>query len=141
MHSDTTFEAASSSLAPLLHTAFVALQDVTALQGPTRFLPRTHTCAESHALLGRGDGVAFCQGAASTSALLRSGDCTLYDSRLLHCGGPHRGGAERVLFYVSVRHVAATEKQLSNDDVHGAGSILPAVAARQMRLGELRSAA
>ena len=141
VHSDTVFEAGRSHLGPLLHTAFVALQDVTLLQGPTRFLLSTHTCTESHAQLGSGDGTAFCAGAASSSALLGSGDCTLYDSRLLHCGGPHRGGPERVLFYVSIRHVSAMEKELSNDDVHGAGSILPTVAARQMRLAELRPAA
>lgn len=42
-----------------------------------------------------GDGVAprhaFCSSAASVVALLRAGEVSLYDSRLLHCGGPHLG--------------------------------------------------
>jgi len=149
VHSDTVM-----SDQAVLHTAFVALQDVEACQGPTRFLPSTHTCQRTHDALER-DWTNFCERSASISALLRSGDCTLYDSRILHCGGPHlrphraertsslgvRAGGppptavERVLFYVSFRHAAA---ELSNRDMHGAGSILPAVAALGMNLGALR---
>lgn len=33
----------------------------------------------------------------------RAGDCALFDSRLLHYGGAHTGGARRVLFYISLR--------------------------------------
>ena len=89
------------------------------------------------------------EGAPSVVALLRSGDCTLYDSRTLHCGGPHvappdrtslpEEPVERVLFYVSFKHALATEAELANTDVHGAGSILPAVAAMRMCLGSVRS--
>ena len=147
-----------SEAGAVLHTAFVALQDISEHQGPTRFLPYTHTCPRSHGELE--SDANFCEGAQSVVALLRSGDCTLYDSRTLHCGGPHRAPqtpmpimasspvheqqatdrapVERVLFYVSFKHALATEAELTNGDVHGAGSILPSVAALRMRLGALR---
>lgn len=144
VHADTVPTEAGA----VLHTAFVALQDVEEHHGPTRFLPYTHTCTRSHGELERDTpDAAFCEGIQSVVALLRSGDCTLYDSRTLHCGGPHRTppapamgqpAVERVLFYVSFKHALATETELNNTDVHGAGSILPSVAALRMSLGSLR---
>ena len=130
-----------------LFTVFVALQEIADHQGPTRFLPYTHTCTISHRELERDSpDAAFCQRAPSVSALLGVGDVALYDSRTLHCGGPHRApanlaeiGVERVLFYVSFKHALTTEADLSNRDVHGAGSILPSVAAHKMCLGALRA--
>jgi hypothetical protein len=148
LHSDTEFSNAAQ-----LYTAFVALQDISNDQGPTRFIMDTHrgkSGSDSHDELER-DDILFCGGAASVVALLNVGDCTLYDSRLLHCGGAFlpalRAGpatsaskepivTERVLFYVSVRHAAAAAS-LSNADLHGPGSILPALAARNIRLGQL----
>ena len=147
VHADTVPTEAGA----VLHTAFVALQDISEHQGPTRFLPYTHTCTHSHGELERDTpDAAFCEGVQSVVALLRSGDCTLYDSRTLHSGGPHRAPShlpspheqpalERVLFYVSFKHALATKAELTNSDVHGAGSILPSVAALRMRLGSLRS--
>ena len=152
VHADTV----PSEAGAVLHTAFVALQDISEHQGPTRFLPYTHTCTRSHGELERDAN--FCEVAHSIVALLSSGDCTLYDSRTLHCGGPHRAPlsplptpspheqqatdrapVERVLFYVSFKHALATDAELTNNDVHGAGSILPSVAALQMSLGSLRN--
>jgi hypothetical protein len=46
---------------------------------------------------------------------------------------------ERVLFYVSFKHALATDAELTNSDIHGAGSILPSVAALRMSLGSLRN--
>lgn len=77
-----------------------ALQDVERHHGPTRFVPGTHTGAageEAHARLATessdGDAVphAFCSSASTVVALLRAGEVSLYDSRLLHCGGPNLG--------------------------------------------------
>lgn len=141
VHSDTVLLAD-----PTLHTAFVALQDVLTHHGPTRFLKATHHGAfasVSHDKLAR-DDTGFCGAALSVNAKLNSGDCTLYDSRTLHCGGPHLGSplptsaTERVLFTLSFRHAGTNEAELSNENVHGAGSILPYVAAMQIRLGDLR---
>jgi hypothetical protein len=139
VHSDTTPTLAEAG--PQLHTAFVALQDIAPHNGPTRFLPRTHAGfvgTSAHLAFGR-DEPCFYEGAASVSALLGAGDCTLYDSRLLHCGGPHlppppkSASSERVLFYVSFKHVTVVEGSMRQDS-----SILPAVAAMGLRLGDLR---
>ena len=138
VHSDTVAEFAEEG--PQLHTAFIALQDVAPHHGPTRFLASTH-CASlgvsTHQAVGR-DEPGFYEGASSVSALLRAGDCTLYDSRLLHSGGPHRRpppsieSSERVLFYVSFKHVNASQRSEKKES-----SIMPDVAAMGMRLGEL----
>ena len=144
LHSDTVLTDGLQ-----LFTAFVAMQDIAPHMGPTRFLPATHQgadCASSHNKNARGE-MELCEKAVSVSALdMHAGDCTLYDSRLLHCGGAHRAAppatpsSERVLFYVSFQHTAASkrpEMRLIEDEDN---SILPAVAALDMRLGTLRSA-
>lgn len=138
VHSDTI-----PSDGPQLLTAFIALQEVVPHMGPTRFLPYTHSgplSASAHMGVAR-DEPGFCEKSCSVSALhMAVGDCTLYDSRLLHCGGPHRPplpsipSVERVLFYVSFRYVDASKRSRRAED-----SILPAVADLHMRLGELSS--
>jgi len=153
LHSDTIF-----TPTPQLFTAFVALQDISPNQGPTRFIPGSHD-GERGALAHRDlaedvNDETFCKTATSTSvlALLSAGDASIFDSRLLHCGGPHLNTppmatssatealelpVDRVLFYISFRHVlAATD--LSNADIHGAGSIRPELSSLKLRLGELR---
>lgn len=160
VHADTVPTEAGA----VLHTVFVALQDISEHQGPTRFLPRTHTCTRSHDELDQDTpDAAFCERAESVIALLRAGDCTLYDSRTLHSGGPHRSApvqqpismpesphephqspnpslpVERVLFYLSFKHALASDAELTNGDAHGAGSILPSLAALRTPLGSLRS--
>ena len=143
LHSDTILTDGRQ-----LFTAFVAVQDIAPHMGPTRFLPATHqgrSSASSHKRVARGD-MGLCEEAVSVSALdMRAGDCTLYDSRLLHCGGAHRAAplsslsSERVLFYVSFQHVAAGKRSYMRLIDDADNSILPAVAALGMRLGELRS--
>jgi ectoine hydroxylase-related dioxygenase (phytanoyl-CoA dioxygenase family) len=144
LHSDTVLTDGRQ-----LFTAFVAMQDIAPHMGPTRFLPATHQgadCASSHNKNARGE-MELCEKAVSVSALdMHAGDCTLYDSRLLHCGGAHRAAppatpsSERVLFYVSFQHTAASKRPdmrlIEDEDT----SILPTVAALDMRLGTLRSA-
>jgi ectoine hydroxylase-related dioxygenase (phytanoyl-CoA dioxygenase family) len=88
-------------------TAFVALQPVDERMGPTQFLPASHT-ADAHAAFNTRD-----DGSRAFHALLRSrptyrgllgrGDATLFDSRLLHCGGGNESPRRRVLFYASFR--------------------------------------
>ena len=139
VHSDTVMSAE-----PCLFTAFVALQDITPAHGPTRFLPGTHTRA-AHAAFGEGrNAEAFLPGADVVEATLGAGDCSLYDSRLLHCGGrntlPPRAGDNgadvdaRVLFYVTVRHPSADAEELGNPAAH---SIRPEYAG-QLQLGHFR---
>ena len=143
LHSDTVLTDGLQ-----LFTAFVAMQDVAPHMGPTRFLPATHQgadCASSHKKVARGD-ITLCEEAVSVSALgMHAGDCTLYDSRLLHCGGAHRAAppallsSERVLFYISFQHAAASKRSDMRLIDDADNSILPNVAALGMRLGILRN--
>ena len=139
VHSDTI-----PSDGPQLLTAFIALQEIIPHMGPTRFLPYTHSgplSASAHMGVARDEPGFYEKSHSSVSALhMNVGDCTLYDSRLLHCGGPHHPphpsvpSVERVLFYVSFRYVDASKCSRRAED-----SILPAVAELHMRLGELSS--
>ena len=115
-----------------LYTSFVALQPVSRCMGPTRFLPYTHADeAALDTVLTAGDvaGLGFMLDGTppdSCVGLLDTGDATLYDGRILHCGGSNTsppseysswlcGGLEerpletidgvRVLFYTTFRHV------------------------------------
>ena len=97
IHTDT-----GPSQTPQLLTTFVALQDIDEAMGPTTFLPGTHCKPEAGAALAEPD---------QRSALLRrgpvllgtmaAGACTLYDSRLLHAGGPNQTPHARWLLYFS----------------------------------------
>ena len=118
--------------------------------GPTTFLPRTNTRA-AHAQFDARDAAAPGGGrdgqlatAAQVVALLNAGDCAVFDSRTLHCGGANRaaprraagaaadgggddGGddddddpAARAIFYVTFRNPAAGEAVVGNS-----GSIRP----------------
>lgn len=100
LHPDTSFEAEAVVL-----TAFVALQDIDAAMGPTLFLPGTHT-AEAHAAFdadGRKRTATALGSYPSWRGVINAGDVTLYDSRLLHCGGANESPRRRALFYVSFR--------------------------------------
>ena len=100
LHPDTSFEAEAAVL-----TAFVALQDIDATMGPTLFLRGTHT-AEAHAAFdadGRKRTATALGSYPSWRGVINAGDVTLYDSRLLHCGGANESPRRRALFYVSFR--------------------------------------
>ena len=89
-----------------------------------------------------GDGKnGYASRVSSVIAALHEGEAVLYDSRTLHCGGPHQPAkndpSERVVLVLSFRHVLADES-LNNMDMHGAGSVLPEVAAMRLTLGQLR---
>jgi TPR repeat protein len=103
VHPDNPYQDA----APLL-TCFVALQDISIDMGPTTFLPRTHT-KEAHASFDASTAARdalLCETPARV-ALLRAGDCALFDSRTLHCGGANTD-ATRAVFYFSFRNARAT---------------------------------
>ena len=111
VHSDTIF-----SEAPCLFTAFVALQEVTTSNGPTRFLPRSHTAA-AHAPCSVAEERVLIAESESSVALLSPGESTVYDGRLRHCGMGNRADDLRVLLYVTFRHTAA-DAMLANDAAH-----------------------
>ena len=90
---------------PLLITAFIALQDVCRDMGPTRFIPRTHNDPSHAAVVATDDATSLGAGSPPSSCvgLLQAGDATLYDGRLLHCGGANRSDKRRILMYVTFR--------------------------------------
>lgn len=155
LHGDTVFTSH-----PQVFTALIALQDVERNTGPTRFVPRTQSGIKgesAHELLeidnnhstsdgGQASGHVekYAPRVSSVVALLRAGEASLFDSRTLHCGGPHEPEGveplERVVFVLSFRHTQADDS-LSNADTHGAGSVRPDVAALQLSLQQLRASA
>tara|TARA_B110001452_G_scaffold211059_1_gene181523 strand:- start:453 stop:1595 length:1143 start_codon:yes stop_codon:yes gene_type:complete len=131
---------------PLLHTAFVALQPVTRALGPTRWLPATHSDAAAHVSVNAHGDVTVLKAAQDASpplsnvGLLDTGDASLYDGRILHCGGANdapqeEGGGDglRVLFYMTFRHADAVDAEANP----GARSLLARYDGR-VSLGMLR---
>ena len=108
MHPDTTRrkDAPEGADAPAVVTAFVALQDVDEEMGPTVFLPRSQR-AEAHAAFYADDASVakseLLRTAPQALGLLRTGDASLFDSRLLHAGGANTSPRRRVLFYFSFK--------------------------------------
>jgi len=94
VHADTDFVPGPG----LLHTTFIALQPVTRALGPTRFLPGTHAARAPHAALeAKGDvtGLRRTRDAPpppSFLSLLGTGEASLYDGKILHCGGANSWG-------------------------------------------------
>ena len=108
-HPDTPFRE-DQGLAVL--TAFVALQPIDEAMGPTRFIPSSHTAAAHAAFNSLEDGgrakLALLRSRPCWRGVLDTGDVTLFDSRLLHCGSANSSPRRRVLFYVSFRKRQAT---------------------------------
>lgn len=82
-------------------TAFVALQDVDENMGPTFFIPGSHTASAHLAFREAGETGGAALAAPHQVAILSAGDTTVFDSRLLHCGGGNASQKRRVLFYFS----------------------------------------
>merc|ERR1711920_711140 len=80
-----------------LFTAFVALQDISLDMGPTLFLPGTHTRSAHEVFMQQPEQFA---GVEPAVALLSAGDAVLYDTVLLHCGGPNNSDKTRALMYI-----------------------------------------
>ena len=82
-------------------TSFVALQDVESDMGPTVFIPGSHTASAHLAFREAGETGGAALAAPHGVATLGAGDATVFDSRLLHCGGGNASDKRRVLFYFS----------------------------------------
>ena len=103
LHRDTRFAESDRGEAPVLVTIFVALQDVEPSMGPTFVLPCTHSEPAFRAApaLAAFHGAPLACADAKRKAgervvaqrrapLLRRGEALLFDSRLMHGGGPNR---------------------------------------------------
>lgn len=87
-----------------LYTFFIALQDVEDGMGHTVFMPKTHTPA-AHLLWNAGDAAGkmkFLGLQKVVQSQLSTGDCSVFDSRVLHCGRENSSSKRRVLFYFTV---------------------------------------
>jgi len=89
---------------PTVCTAFVALQDIDDSMGATFFLPGTNRAA-AHDAFNEGGTVKdeLLRTSPRVLGLLKQGDVSLFDSRLLHGGGANLSGRRRVLFYFSFK--------------------------------------
>ena len=88
-------------------TAFVALQPIDATMGPTSFIPSSQTAEAHEAFNCAEDGgkrkLELLRSRPAYRGTLGTGDATLFDSRVIHCGGANISSRRRVLFYVSFR--------------------------------------
>ncbi|KAL3920347.1 MAG: hypothetical protein SGPRY_005282 [Prymnesium sp.] len=114
LHPDTPYQPT-----PPLYAVFVALQDVSVEMGPTLYLPGTHT-KEAHAafygsieaglhLCGEGTlksntpvNEKFVSSRPVKHALLKKGDCAVYNQCVLHCGSANTSPHLRRQFYISM---------------------------------------
>ncbi|KAJ1445451.1 hypothetical protein M885DRAFT_626166 [Pelagophyceae sp. CCMP2097] len=128
-----------------VYTAFLALQNVSAEMGPTRFFPGSHRCAATHdawrGASGAQDAAKLVREAKPVQGLLDNGDVSIHDSRTLHCGAPNicekdEDANTRVLFYLSFASenvdIVSLERQRN-------ASIRPHLAKRRITLAQLRA--
>ena len=80
-----------------------ALQPVDESMGPTKFVPQSHTAAAHEAFNSAETKLAMLLRRPTWRGVLDTGEATLFDSRLIHCGGANESPRRRVLFYISFR--------------------------------------
>lgn len=88
---------------PALYTVFVALQDIDASMGPTVFLPRTNT-ESAHAAYNGGHKLPFMDRCEYRSAILKQGECVVFDARTLHAGTANESERRRALLYFTLQN-------------------------------------
>jgi len=89
-----------------LYTFFVALQDVEPDMGHTQFIPKTHTEA-AHLLWNaceksESNKFKLLQGQKVVQSQLKTGDASVFDSRILHCGRENASNKVRILAYFTL---------------------------------------
>lgn len=92
-----------------IFTSFIALQDVTDNMGPTCLIPATNNVAAHKALCGieYQSHIDLLANSPNIRGTIRKGDCIIFDSRTLHCGGENFSDLRRVLMYISVQSPAS----------------------------------
>eukprot|EP00967_Tisochrysis_lutea_P089089 scaffold126678_cov31-Tisochrysis_lutea.AAC.4 len=113
LHSDTLWDDAG-----VLFSTFIAVQAITKSMGPTRFVIGSHT-ANAHQAFDD-QGIQYISHISDSAALglLQTGEATLYDGRILHCGGPNSSQEMRVMFYLTFRCATADGDELANEEAH-----------------------
>ncbi len=101
-----------------MYTVFIALQDIEEDMGATIFLPRTNS-RDSHTQHKGSKKDIFLAGCEYRQGLLKKGDLTVMDSRILHCGDSNYS-KRRVLLYFTLKN--PLYEQLPSDPVIPSGS-------------------
>lgn len=85
---------------PMMYTALVALQDEDVELGPTLFLPGTHTETAHEDFVGgditRSD---LLKRAPFFGSMLSTGDCAVFDSRVMHANAQNVKGKRAMLYF------------------------------------------
>mmetsp|Transcript_40501 Transcript_40501/g.129090 ORF Transcript_40501/g.129090 Transcript_40501/m.129090 type:complete len:364 (+) Transcript_40501:71-1162(+) len=97
-----------------IYTAFIALQDVTEDMGPTALIPGTNNVVDHQALCGaeHDSHWSLLESRDSVRAVLRSGDCVVFDSRTLHAGTLNNSDKRRSLLYICFQRPPVGEREL-----------------------------
>ena len=102
-------------------TAWVAFTDATVANGAMRMVPGSHgeqlahrDTFAPHNLLSRGQEVAVdVDEARGVDIVLRAGEMSLHDVRMVHGSPPNRSDDRRIGF--AIRYIAASVKQLAGE--------------------------
>jgi ectoine hydroxylase-related dioxygenase (phytanoyl-CoA dioxygenase family) len=132
LHPDILYQ---DTLPPIL-TCFVALQDVSSDMGPTLFMPGSATF-EHHQDLRNRHLDPHATGLVATSynvlSTLSAGDCSLYDTMILHLGSSNTSCNRRCLFYFSFKN-----NHVFKEGCRSGSSIRPSVKDRHLTLNDIR---
>ena len=121
-------------------TCFCALQDISSEMGPTTFIPKSAT-EEYHQEIQMRDALDILaeEGILTTSPsqlnTLGTGDVSLYNPMLLHCGAANRSDQRRVIFYFSFKNPKFDEK----DWPLAYASLSPGLRARGLSLPDIHA--
>lgn len=105
LHADTLF-----SSKPALYTCAIALQDVSEDMGPTLFIPGSHTKIIHKKFDSSKTKDEVLLNHPYKLSTLNTGDMSIYDSRLLHCGTPNKSNKKRILMYATFRNPKGPKK-------------------------------
>jgi hypothetical protein len=109
LHADTLF-----SSKPALYTCAIALQDISEDMGPTLFIPGSHTKIIHKKFDSKKTKDEVLLNNPHKVSTLNTGDVSIYDSRVLHCGTPNRSNKQRILMYVTFRNPSKKDSDFWN---------------------------
>jgi ectoine hydroxylase-related dioxygenase (phytanoyl-CoA dioxygenase family) len=117
-HQDATYWGLSE---PNVVTAWVAFTDATVANGAMRMVPGSHgeqlahrDTFAPHNLLSRGQEIAVdVDEARGVDIVLRAGEMSLHDVRMVHGSPPNRSDDRRIGF--AIRYIATSVKQLAGE--------------------------
>ena len=147
LHADYNYQPDFQPLIPPALTCFIALQPIEENMGPTTFIPASATEQYHNEIaIGQYDGYGsdndsergsrseLLSTSMNSIALLRTGDCALYNPMTLHCGNANRSQKRRVIFYFSFKNKKYNEK----DWPLAYASLRPDLRSRSLSLTEIQ---